>query len=142
MSQWIDANIPDDTDAYYWITVIKNITLSQPFQYNKETDNWISFSGEIWSKDAVISYYKIPKPKQRATVGNGMGFYIKTYYYNDEFIYGKGLQPANWCMKGYETVEKAITAIKRLKKLDIADGYKRDKYEVIDGTGNFVKEVI
>ena len=145
MAQWIDGNIPDDKDAYYWITVNNgNATdvLPQPFQYNNEIEAWISFNGEKWSIHAVVAYHRISKPKKRATVGNGVGYYIRTYYQNGkEMIYGKGLQPANWCMTGYSDSEKAKTAARRLKKLDISDGTERDKYEIIDGESNLINEL-
>ncbi len=44
-------------------------------------------------------------------------------------------------MMGYSEPEKAVAAAKRLRKIDIQDGLKREKYEIIDGEGNFVKEL-
>ena len=55
------------------------------------------------SAHTVVAYYPIIKPKSYTTIGTGCGYYIRANYKNDktDTIYGFGLQPANWCNKGY-----------------------------------------
>ena len=48
------------------------------------------------------------------------------------------MQPVNWAGRGYNTVDKAKLAAKRLKKIDEDEGNDRDQYEVLDGESNVV----
>lgn len=142
MQQWKDGSIPENREAYYWIMVGTSnppYTVPQPAWYDGETGAWITFDGTRWSPYAVIAYCEISKPKKRSTVGSGCGYYIKRSHSKEETFFGYGLQPANWCMRGYSTVEKAVRATTRLKKNDIEDGYEETSYEIVDGDGKAVK---
>ena len=41
-------------------------------------------------------------------------------------------------VKGHNTIEKAKAATKRLRKLDLNDGYKRDLYEILNSDSEVV----
>lgn len=139
---WSNGNIPKDKSLFYWLTVkstTTNVTYPVPCRYSEKDGGWKSFDGEKLSSHSVVSYCPILKPKPYGIVGSGVGYYIRTDVGNaNESIYGFGLQPANWVMKGYSTKEKAISATNRLKKIDIGDGRERCNYQVINGVGEVI----
>ena len=141
MSDWTDGNVPKDKELFYWITIQeennKKITHPFPCLYSADTENWKDFCGNTINKD-VIAYSVIKQPLSYTKIGFGVGYYIKTVYDGDEQIYGHGLQPVNWSGQGYGTLEKAKTALRRLRKLDIQEGYTRELYEVINCDGETV----
>lgn len=81
----------------------------------------------------MMQYVKMPN--SYSIIGTGYGYYIRTYDMNNEVIYGLGLKLANWVGLGYETKDRAIAAVKRLRKLDLDENFERDRYEVVDGKG-------
>ena len=141
--QWINGNKPQDIDMYYWITIkglTSNETYSIPCKYDNEMDCWIDVDNNKISIHTVVAYYPIIKPKSYTTLGTGCGYYIRAKYKNEEkdTIYGFGLQPANWAGRGYNTVDKAKLAAKRLKKIDENDGYERERYEVLNSESEVI----
>ena len=141
MKYWTDGNMPNEKTAYYWLTVksaTNNITYPVPCRYSETDDCWIDFNNVRLSKHTVVAYSEIVKPKDYTTVGSGFGYYIRTMYRDKQSIYGYGLQPANWCGRGYSSKEKAVAAAKRLIRLDKNEEYVRDTYEVINGNSEVV----
>lgn len=90
-----------------------------------------------------MSYSQISGPKPYFTIGSGYGYYIRTICKDKdkEIIYGFGLQLANWVEKGYDTIDRAKIAAKRLKKIDADEGTVRSLYEIVDGYGERVAEL-
>lgn len=145
MSEWIDGNIPKDINSFYWLAIKKadkNITYSVPCKYNHERKCWIDTDNNMLSVHTVVAYCPILKPKSYSTLGSGCGYYIRTIQKNNEIIYGFGLQPVDWVRKGYNTIEKAKAATKRLRKLDLNDGYERDLYEILNSNSEVVWKLI
>ncbi len=142
MYNWINGNVPDNKELFYWVTVknlTTNVTYPVPCKYSEQDGCWVSFDGEHLSSHSVVAYYQILKPKSYTTIGSGCGYYIRVDVGNtNETIYGLGLQLASWAGKGYSTKEKAVTATKRLKKLDIEEGLERNSYEVLNGNSEVV----
>lgn len=139
---WTDGNIPKGKSIFYWLTIKSTMTnevYPVPCKFLEKDGCWISFNGERISSYSVVAYCPILKPKPYNTIGSGVGYYIRTDVDSpNEAIYGFGLQPANWVMKGYSTKEKAISAAKRLRKLDIRDERERSNYQVINGAGEVI----
>lgn len=146
MNNWTKGNEPNQ-DGIYWVTINKNgesMMYDSPVRYVLEKWKLLSLDWEI-PKEDIIAYSKIIKPRSFNAIGNGIGFYIRTICTNNGEVsiteYGKGLQLASWCMIGYSSIEKAVTAAKRLKKIDIDANYLKEKYEIIDGHGKIIKEI-
>lgn len=144
MSEWIDGNIPENTNLLYWITVkntIKNETYNYPCRYYTDKECWVDFEGVKISSYDVVAYYPIIKPKQYSTIGTGVGYYIRTIFDKKETIYGRGLQLVSYGYKGYGSIDKAIIAARRMRKIDIDEGCLKDKYDILDGNGKLVKSL-
>ena len=142
MDNWVGGNVPKKKDACYWLTVNageKNITHDLPSKYLEENGSWIDFDGKQINVDSVIAYSEIVKPKPSTTIGNG--YYIKAVRDGEEGIYSLGLQSVKWSNIGYTTEQKAISAAKRMKKLDAEDGFQNCMYEIIDGEGNSLRHI-
>lgn len=143
MVKWINGNTPENTDMYYWITTkseAKTSTYPVPCKYDKTRKYWVDMGSDICiDADNVVAYCPILKPKPYSTIGTGYGYYIRTIFQNNEIIYGRGCEFANWGATGYSTIDKAIMALKRMRRTDInREQYERDSYEVLDGNGEIV----
>lgn len=141
MNNWIKGNIPNEIDKLYWITIkhlSSNVTHPFPCMYNKDDDFWVDFQGSYISTHTVVAYLPLITPKSYSIIGSGFGYYIRAISSDSESVYGFGLQFANWGGRGYSTKEKAISATKRLIKLDKENNYVRDIYEVVNGQGEVV----
>ena len=143
MYTWIEGNKPEDMDRYYWI-IVKGLTCNEtyhtPCKYNSSKECWNDMENNNISIHSVVAYFPIMQPKSYTTIGTGCGYYIRAKYKGEtkDTIYGFGLQPANWAGRGYNTLEKAKTATRRLKKIDEQDGYNRECYEVLDSESNVI----
>lgn len=143
MKKWIEGNTPESTDMYYWITTkseTKTSTYPVPCKYDETKKYWVDMEKSTYlDADTVVAYRPIMKPKPYSTIGTGYGYYIRTKYKNHETIYGRGCEYANWGATGYSTIDKAIAALKRMRRTDInQEQYERDSYEVLDGNGEVV----
>jgi hypothetical protein len=142
MTDWVNGNVPEDKNKYYWLTLQicnKKSTHETPCRYWKEQNIWVDFEQTEIDCDCVIAYCPIVVPRDYAMIGNGLGYYIRTVHQGKECIYGMRLCSANLGGDGYKTIDKAKIGLRNMRKQDInVDNYERDSYEVVDGYGNIV----
>ena len=140
MAKWEAGNIPE-RDGLYWITVQKDSDTSLVTY-----DTPVRFQDRRWQiprpEGNITAYMELekPAPYNPKKIGISGEFYIKvTYPDGTSSIYSKQLQPIEWSKIGYSTKEKAIAAMKRLKKLDLEDTAGKSAeyiYEIYTGEGD------
>ncbi len=145
MYKWVEGNIPDNKGTY-WVTVKNscgkgdpNTVFPSPLIYSN--GEWTVPFGGSFFKERIIAhrYCPVPEPYDPKKIGDADSFYIKVSRPGSISYYSKGLQSINWSKIGYATTEKAVLAMKRLKKLELEetpDEASSCIYEVIDGDGN------
>lgn len=146
--EWQEGNKPLRIGTY-WVTVKNNggkgdpiQTLPFPLRYGM--GEWFLPDGGKYFADNVVAHMEciIPKPYDPKRIGISGEFYIKVTRQSGAITYySKQLQTIDRSKIGYSTKEKAIAAMKRLKKLDqeeMGDWISEDVYEIVDGDGNII----
>lgn len=140
---WHDGNIPKLYDksinGFYWVMISDEGCLQmypQPVIYSRG-GRWVGSNGEELVKDKIVSYYPICYPKKYGLIGNGKGFYIKTYCRDEVLFLGPGRcniqSNQNSC--GYISLPSAILGLKRCVNHDVSNNIHRKMYHVVDGNG-------
>ena len=137
MSEWIVGNKPE-ADGYYWVTVREG-NKTKVYDYPFVCKNGEFFMNEndssSYYRDNVKAFMKVskPSPYNPDIIGFQEDYYIKVINkYGEQSIYAKGAIPIEWKKAGYDTVDSAVNALKRLIR-EYKDQYQGSKFVVIDG---------
>lgn len=130
---WIKDNAPKE-DGFFWVT-IGGITWESPCQYSTLCKHWFDRFGDIIENEKIDAYLKIDKPKSFNTIGTGFGYYIMVDRSDYISFYGKGLNTN--ASIGYETLDRAKSACRRLMNIEKDDGCEY-YYKIVDGEKNVV----
>ncbi len=139
MSDWIKGNRPSYT-GLYWVTVDEGGSIKmydEPMMY-EGNDKWM-LGGNRYYTSNIIAYMTCNKPKEAyndAHIGFPEQYYIKITCNGITRYLSKGLQSVKWSKEGYATKDKAITAARRLKKIEPEYGYQNQKTEITVVNGN------
>ena len=146
---WIVGNKPNK-EGFYWVTVTNgygkgNPNKTYPEVLTYKNGDWYCSLDRRFYTDNIVAYMRcnIPAPYDPVVIGDAKSFYIKVVSHIDGSIryYSKQLHSIKWSRIGYDTKEKAINAMRRLKRLELEEtngGSKKDIYVVVDGNGNEV----
>lgn len=147
MDKWIEGNTPKE-NGWYWVTAKNGCGKGTPFYVvlsplKFENGNWIIGTGGHFYAGNVVAYSPINMPEVYQKFGDPGKYYIRVIQENNRVsIYSKGLHSVGVSTIGYDTPQKAYTALKRLKVIDLEETLGESEnytYEVINGEGNIVE---
>lgn len=147
-NSWIKGNSPKEAGTYF-ITVYRNGDYYVPWEvYNYNGSKWSRESKyqQDLDKKRVLAYMKasVPMPfvPDNSAEDKKDFYYVRVDYGNGHISeYGRGSWPKGTdYQNGYETVQKARSALHRRKKMDAYYGYFDLKYSVVDGFGNVIEK--
>ncbi len=141
MTEWTAGNTPP-YKGLYWVTVNEAGIVKmydEPMRYEKD-GKWF-LNDKPYYADNIIAWVSCNKPKEaynKAHIGYPDQYYIKVSCNGFTHYLSKGLQSVKWSKIGYNSKEKAIAAMKRYKKDEINQGYKKSECVVVNGNGEEV----
>lgn len=132
---WIKGNETSLLN-YCWLSlkgISSNVTYPYLSKYSSEKKCWIDVNSTEINSEGVIAYYPVEKPA--AYKVKRTGYFIRTLWEQSDtpIDYGYGLKTIAYCDKGYDSIEKAKKAMKRLRKSD--EIFSDMKMEIIDEDG-------
>ena len=143
MNSWIKGNIPSNCKLYYWVTLKdgNGETYCCPCKYYELGKQWKSVEGVVFDSDQIVAYNPIYPPVSYTKIGNG--YFIRILDNQDEYrFYARNAQPIIFSNIGYSTLDRAKTAIRRMRRVDKErDHYCYKRYDIVDGNGNVVWEL-
>lgn len=143
MNSWIKGNIPSNCKLYYWVTLKdgNGETYCCPCKYYELEKQWKSVEGVVFDSDQIVAYNPIYPPVSYTKIGNG--YFIRILDNQDEYrFYARNAQPIIFSNVGYSTLDRAKTAIRRMRRVDKErDHYCYKRYDIVDGNGNVVWEL-
>lgn len=150
MGKWIIGNTPKKPGTYF-ITVNKNGDTYVPWEI-------YSYDGNTWSREAkykqnldkarVLAYMSVSIPEP-FTPDYSKPSDVTAYFVRVDYGYGRiedyglmGWPKISSCFKnnGFDTVQKARSALKRRKAKDIERMCLGCKYSVVDTLGNVIEQ--
>ena len=138
MSDWSKGNKPPYA-GWYWVTVNEGGSIKMydaPMQYK---DGCWLYDGLKYYAGNIIAHkdsHKPSEPYNETHIGFPEQFYIREKCNGITRYLSKGLQSVKWSKEGYSTKEKAVAAMKRLKKIEPEYGYQGQKTEIVIVNGN------
>ena len=139
-NNWTKGNTPEKS-GWYWLTVLeegKEIFHHRPerFEVNENNAGWESAEMEA-NKDKILAHMYISMPTYSyKRIGNGYFIAVKRDEKDDVMYYAKGLQSHSWSSIGYSDIDKAVAALKRLRKVDqkeYPEYFPKWKYWIVNG---------
>lgn len=144
MSDWIKGNEPTKS-GYYWITSSVWGKLSVVLAAYCEDKEWrlvgdkscgIRFGGSLYSP-GIVAYQPLeePEPYSPDRIGYPDDYYIKIVEKNGSaHYYSKGFLSVSQTKIGYSTIDNAIRAAKRERKLNMQEyPLEPHNYYIVDG---------